>query len=140
MSNSSSFILELPLQTTPHDAKILEVRLDAGRQLYNACLGEALRRLDLMRESKAWEEARTCRDKGKRRKLFHSIQERYGFSDYNIQAFAIETKNACWIGSHLDTHVCQKTGTRAFSAAQQYAYGRRGRPRFKGKGLFRGKE
>ena len=140
MQNTSSFILELPLRITPHDVRILEVRLNAGRQLYNACLGEALRRLDLMRESKAWKEARTCRDKEERRKLFRSIQEKYGFSDYEIQAFAIETKNACWIEDHLDTHTCQKIGTGAFRATQQYAYGRRGRPRFKGKGRFRSLE
>ena len=50
-----SFIHELPLRTTPHDAAVLEVRLDAARNLYNACLQEALRRLDLMRESKAYQ-------------------------------------------------------------------------------------
>lgn len=140
MSTTSSFILELPLRITPHDARIFEVRFDAGRQLYNACLGEALRRLDLIRESKAQKEARTCRDKDKRRKLFRNIQERYGFSDYDIQAFAIETKNACWIGEHLDTHACQKIGTRAHRAVQEYAYGRHGRPRFKSKGRFRSLE
>jgi len=32
-----SFIHELPLRTTPHDAAVLEVRLDAARNLYNAC-------------------------------------------------------------------------------------------------------
>ncbi len=140
MSSTSSFILELPVRITPHDAHILDLRLDAGRQLYNACLGEALRRLDLMRESKVWKEARTCRGKDERRKLFYSIQEKYGFSDYEIQALAIETKNACWIGDHLDTHVCQKIGTRAFRAVERYAYGKRGRPRFKSKGRFRSLE
>lgn len=138
--DSSSFILELPLRASPHDIRILNLRLDAGRQLYNACLGESLRRLDLMRESKVWREARACVDKDKRRKLFHSIQIKHKFSDYDIQAFGTKTKNACWIGEHLDTHVCQKVGTRAFKAVEKYAYGQRGQPRFKGKGRFRSLE
>ena len=40
-----------PLKTTPHDEAVLDVRLDAARNLYNACLWVALRRLDLMRKS-----------------------------------------------------------------------------------------
>ncbi len=36
----------------------LDVRLDAERNIYNASLGESLRRLKLMRESRAWRRAR----------------------------------------------------------------------------------
>jgi putative transposase len=52
-----SFIAEFPLSTTPADERELSIRLDAARQIYNASLGESLRRLDLMRESKAWQAA-----------------------------------------------------------------------------------
>jgi hypothetical protein len=52
-----SFIAEFPLATTPADDRELSIRLDAARQIYNASLGESLRRLDLMRESKAWQAA-----------------------------------------------------------------------------------
>lgn len=129
---SESFIHELPLKASPADLRILDVRFDQGRQLYNACLGEALRRLDLMRESKAWRRARQSRDKKERATLFRKLREEHGFSDYALQAFAIKTKNACAIGQHLDTHVCQRLATRAFHAAEQHAYGARGRHRFKG--------
>jgi len=50
-----SFIAEFSLLTTPADERELSIRLDAARNVYNACLGESLRRLDLMRESKAWQ-------------------------------------------------------------------------------------
>ena len=54
-SKTPSFILELPLKTTPaHESTIL-VRLDTGRQLYNACMGECLKRLDLLRQSKEYQ-------------------------------------------------------------------------------------
>ena len=54
---TDTFIHEIPLKTTPHDEAILDVRLEAARNLYNACLRESLRRVDLMRESKAYQVA-----------------------------------------------------------------------------------
>ena len=50
-----SFVAEFPLQTTAADDKTLDTRLNAARHLYNACLQECLRRLDLMKQSKAWQ-------------------------------------------------------------------------------------
>lgn len=104
--------------------------------LYNACLREGLRRLDLMRESRTWRLARQLRDKAERTTAFKDIRKHHGFSDYALHAFAIQTKNACSIGDHLDTHVCQKVATRAFEAVAQHAYGARGRPRFRRNGQF----
>jgi hypothetical protein len=51
-SATDSFNHELPLVVNPGDKKTLLIRLDCARQLYNACLGEVFRRLNLMRESK----------------------------------------------------------------------------------------
>jgi len=55
---SDSFILELPLATTVVDDCALGVRLNAARQIFNAVLGECLRILGLMRESRDWGRAR----------------------------------------------------------------------------------
>ncbi|HTP27531.1 MAG TPA: hypothetical protein VMK12_18000 [Anaeromyxobacteraceae bacterium] len=55
--------MEFPLQTTAAEEKILATRLRAAGHIYNAVLGEALRVLDLMRESKEWQAARAlCQD------------------------------------------------------------------------------
>ena len=43
--------MELPLEVTPEAERDLNVRLDAARHLYNACLSEALERLQRVRES-----------------------------------------------------------------------------------------
>jgi hypothetical protein len=53
-----SFILELSLRTSPADERACAIMLDAARNIGNAVLGEGLRRLDLMRESKAYQPAR----------------------------------------------------------------------------------
>lgn len=130
---SPTFIHELPLKAAPSDQRILEVRLDQTRMLYNACLQEGLRRMDLMRESKAWRRARKSRDKTERATLFRKLRKEHGFTDYALESFAVKTKNACSIGDHLNTHVCQKIATRAFKAVQEYMFGSRGSPRFKGR-------
>jgi hypothetical protein len=51
--HTASFILELPMKTDPADERACAIILDAGRNIGNAALDEGLRRLDLMRESRA---------------------------------------------------------------------------------------
>ena len=135
-----SFVLELPLVANPHESRVLAVRFEAGRQLYNAVLGESLRRLDLMKQSKAWGAARKMPqgapkspEQKARSAEFALIAETLGFTDYDLQSYATRCKNACWIGEHLDAHTTQKVGTRAFKAAQRFQFRTGGRPRFKPK-------
>ncbi|EQD41260.1 transposase IS605 OrfB, partial [mine drainage metagenome] len=128
-------MLELPLRVNPHESRALAVRFEAGRQLYHAVLGEALRRLDLMQQSRAWAAARKMPqgapgspEQKNRAAGFSRIAKTIGFTDYAMQAFATKCKNACWIGDHLDAHTTQKIGTRAFQAAQRYSFRTSGRP------------
>lgn len=141
---TSSFVAEFPLRTTAADEVMLAVRLDAARNVYNACLGESLRRLSLMRESLDWQRARSMpatldtNAKSKptpnkaRSDLFSATQARFAFSSASIQKYAEICRDSCWIGEHLGSHDTQTTSLRAFKAVQQYAFGNRGRPRFKG--------
>lgn len=130
---TDSFVLELPLRISAAEEKRLLARLEAARQVYNACLGESLKRLRLMRQSKMYQAARKLPKKSKERtEAFRDANEHFGFREYDLHAYATQF-NHCWIGEHLDIHVIQKLATRAFQATQQYAFGKRGRPRFKGK-------
>ena len=135
-----SFVLELPLVVPPHESRVLSVRFEAGRQLYNAVLGESLRRLDLMKQSKAWRAVRTLPkgapkspEQKARSAAFAVLAQTLGVTDYDLQSYATRCKNACWIGEHLDAHTTQKVGTRAFKAAQRYQFRTGGHPRFKPK-------
>jgi hypothetical protein len=140
-AKTPSFVAEIPLRTTAADEAALEMRLDVARNVYNAALGESLRRLDLMRESLEWRRARVM-PKGEPRSVerkartaaFKSTLERFGFASGSIQKFAESCRDGCWIGDHLGSHDTQTTSLRAFRAVEQYAFGRRGRPRFKSKG------
>ena len=141
-----SFIAEFPLSTTPADERELSIRLDGARQIYNACLGESLRRLDLMRQSKAWQAAQampkhsaqaigkaknkdrlTAENKAKAN-AFKAVREKFAFTSGAIQKYGEECRNGCWIGDHLGSHDTQTTTLRAFRAVEQYAFGERGRP------------
>ena len=51
-SSTPTFILELPVKTDDSQARILQKRFEAAQQIYNACLGESMRRLNLIRQSK----------------------------------------------------------------------------------------
>lgn len=130
--STPSFICELPLATTHADDRGLSVRLEAARHIYNASLGESLRLLTLMRESRDWQRARTMPIGKPRTARFRSTIKRFDFTPSALDRFAIARKNACWIGDHLGPHETQAIAKRAFGAVRQYALGRRGRPRFKG--------
>ena len=108
-------------------------RLEAGRHLYNACLEETIRRLRLIRQSKDYNTARALKKNNPQRQiLFKRARERWGFSDYEVQAYATRIRHS-WIGEHIDAHTAQKLATRAYTAAEKVMYGSAKSVRFKGK-------
>jgi hypothetical protein len=146
-TSTPTFIVELPLRVPQAATRELLVRLEIARQLYNACLGDALRRLDLLRESAAWAQARALpKTAGKkpnphRRHAFTAARETHGFTQDTLSAFGTVCKNtAQWNAGRdrrdprLGAHETQRIAERAFAAVNLYAYSTRGRPRFKGKG------
>lgn len=109
------------------------IRLEAARQLYNACLGEAVKRVKLIQQSRLWQKAWKVGDKDLRNALIREACSKYGFKDAALQHYAVEIRRSCWIRDHLDVHVAQKLGTRAFRAAEKMLFGKARRARFKGK-------
>jgi putative transposase len=132
-----SFVAEFPLRVSPADERALFVRLNAARQIYNACLGEALRRADLMRESRAWQAARElpkevdAKPNKARSEAFSVLWKKFDLTQRGIEKFGEECRDSCWIGEHINSHDTQTTTLRAFRAVEQYVFGARGRPRFK---------
>ena len=132
-----SFIAEFPLRVTAADERELGIRMEAARHEYNASLGEALRIVDLMKASKEWQAARKLPGGSKEHKkakheAFDVVKKVFGFTQSVIQKFAEGCRDSCWIGDHMGSHDTQTISLRAFRAAEQYVFGKRGRPRFKG--------
>jgi putative transposase len=147
---TANFVLELPLRTTAADAGALGVQLDAARQVYNAVVGESLRRLDLMRERREYIAARRIPrgasrspERKARAEEFRRLWEEFGLTAGSLQKFAQTCRGSRWIKDHLPGPACQTAATRAFHAVLQYGFGKRGRLRFKCRerhNSFEGKE
>ena len=131
--STPSFVCELPLVVSSKEESVLLSRLEAGRLLYNACLREAMRRVNLIRQSKDFNKARSLKPSNPERKvLFKKARERYEFSDYSIQSYGTQIRHS-WIGEHIDAHTGQKLATRAYKATEKVLFGKSKRVRFKGK-------
>jgi len=132
-SHTPSFTTLIPLTVTPSQEKKLLARLEAARQVYNACLGECLKRLRLLRQSKAYQAARKLPRGAKRTEAFRKANTAVGFREYDLHSYAKQFGSS-WLGDCLDSHVIQKLSTRAFDAVKGYALGKKGCPHFKKKG------
>src|ERR1051326_954549 len=93
-----TFLLELPLAVDPGQAKRLRAHFEAARCLYNALLGEALKRLHYMRSASAWQSACAIprKQKQERARAFSRLREEYGFSENAMHIFSKAVRCA-WI-------------------------------------------
>ena len=134
-----SSVHELTLIVNQTEYKELLKLQDLGRILYNACLGESLKRLNLIKRDKFYKETiaipkNTTENKKLRSNNFKILNNRYGFKDSSIQSFAIKCKNESKFLDQLGVHVVQKIATTAFRAVQKVALGKAKKVKFKRKG------
>src|SRR6516162_5467959 len=118
-TRTPSFVCEVPLRVHRAQERTLLARLEAARQVYNACLGQARRRVRLVRESTAFQHARTLpRDDPERTRLFAQARAQHGCSEYALHAYA-QPFGHSWLGEHLDSLLIQALATRAYHAANR---------------------
>jgi putative transposase len=72
-----AFVCAVPLRVSPAQESILLARLEAARQVSNACLGQARRRARLVRAAKAFQHARTLPtdDPARKDRFAHARQQ-----------------------------------------------------------------
>jgi hypothetical protein len=130
-----TFLLELPLAPDPGQAKHLRAHFEAARCLYNALLGEAMKRLRLLRADPRWQAARLIprAQKGERQRAFSHLREEYAFSEYGMHRFAKEA-NCTWMADHLDAVTAQVLASRAYQAANRVCLGQAKKVRFRSRG------
>lgn len=136
-----SAIMEFRLLESKKDYKELLKLQDLGRILYNACLGESLKRLNLVKNDDLYKETITIpkdtkEEKEQRKENFKFLNEKYGFKNSSIQSFAVKCKNESKFIDKLGVHVIQKIATTAFRAVQKVAFGKSKKVKFKRKGDF----
>lgn len=140
-ATTPSFITELPLKTNPVQESSILVRLDVGRQLYNACLGEGLKRLAFIRQSNAFQAIMKLpktvdgKPNKERTKAFNELNKKEKFTQYDFHHYAAVIRDS-WINEHIGIHIAQKIAKRAFNAVQKKSFGIAKNVRFKGKNQF----
>jgi hypothetical protein len=141
-STTPTFITEIPLKVSPTQEKTLLKRLEAGRRVYNACLGKALQRAQALRRSPAYQAALAMPagkpespERKAHSKAFTQARRAVGFGEYDLHAYAKQFGHS-YLGDHLDSLVVQAVASRAYKAVNDYLLGKKGRPRFKGRNQF----
>lgn len=115
----------------PAQASQLNARLEAARQVYNACLGEALKRAGLLKERRTYRQACRLPRGEERTAAFRAARQSVEFTDAALQRYAVRLRQQAF-REQLDVHGVQKLASRAFMAVDVWLLGKRGRPRFKG--------
>jgi putative transposase len=131
-ATTPSFITTIPLLVTSQDEAELLARFQAGRQLYNALLNEAMVRMNLVRGSDLFQAARKM-PKGKiRNDVFAAARKEYRYSEYDLHSYAANVaKGSKWIAEKIDTQAQQTLAKRAFHASEKVMFGRAKKVRFK---------
>ena len=124
----------LPLAASPNNCRELEARFNAGFQLYRAVVREGLRRLDLMRESRAWQKARKLPQASEeqtktRNKALNTVREEFGVTESELRSHAGRCRmDSGWMSSHLDSQTASNLGTRAWQTLAGHMFQGKGRP------------
>lgn len=131
-AKTPTFVLELPLVVNQGDERIILSRLEAGRRLYNATLHEALKRLASMRSAEAWQGARALPAGKPRSDAISAVCKAFGFTEYALHSFVKPVRKAAGWDKRLSAQEAQTLATRVYQTVREYAFGGRGKPRFKG--------
>jgi hypothetical protein len=139
-SQTASFVTTLPLKPSGSDEQELEARFNAAQNLYNAVLNESKKRLRLVCNSAAYQQAKDTpkKDKKLRTERFKAARAVYRYSEYDLHEFAARTAKASkWITQKIDAQAVQTIATRAFKASERMVIGNAKTVRFKSKGRYR---
>src|SRR5260221_7212875 len=102
-----SFIAELPLVVDSRQEAVLLARLEAARQVYNACLGEALARRERLLHGRGDQAARAMKKGAARGEAVAEGNKTAGFEEYALDEDGAQVGDR-WVGGHLDSLVGQK--------------------------------
>jgi putative transposase len=124
-----------PLCPSPAQRRDLRTRFFTGMRVYNAVLGEFIRRGRMVKADPAFDAARqmprrTLSERTARRTAFRAAEQAHGFSAEAAQSFASALRRS-WVRVHLPAQETQNLGARVFDAVKPWHLGRRGMPRFK---------
>ena len=119
-SNTPTFVIELPLCVNDQQNRFFRQVFEFGRTLYNATLGSALGRLQRMRESLSWRQARSMPKGKERSKHFSDLQKAYGLTENGLRTIANNHRKASG-RNDIGAHEAQCIGRTVWRALERQA-------------------
>lgn len=119
-AKTPSYVLELELLVSSHDRKVLNKKLEVGRQIYNAVLGKAIKCLHRVRSDKEYQNLLKEPSSKERNTRLREIERSYGYSEYDLHEWSAACKHH--FEGHLGINEVQKLVTRAFKAVEKLHY------------------
>ncbi|MBE1304080.1 transposase [Clostridium botulinum] len=139
------YVLNLKLKTQPFQENILDKRFEIGRKVYNAVLGQALKRYREMIKTKRWRENQNNisniykveKDDKKRNKLCklyfnikNNMLKEFRLNEYSLHADVKQIQRH--FKKNIDSFTAQKIATRVYKAIDDSLFGKGEEIHFKG--------
>lgn len=126
-----SFIVELPLETSSDDERRLTDRFKCGARITNVMIQHARDTVTALRDDSRWIAARKL-PKAEKEKAYANLRTEYGFTSSAFDARVAEHAKAAGFVGRIGSHELQMIAKQVFNSANQWLFGIRGKPRFKG--------
>ena len=137
IKDAPTHVVSVPLRLTPQQRAMEDTRFESSRRMYNACLGEALRRCQKLRLDPDFEVAKTMpkgkkgsKESGIRNRAFCELEDAHKFTETAMMSFASGLRQS-WVRDQVPSQEAQVFGRRAYRAAKRWHLGQGGKPRFK---------
>jgi len=125
-----TYTIELSLQLPVWQQHRLEKKFKIARNVYNSCLGEALKRHKRMKADKKYRALLNNPKSNDRNKQLSDIRVSYGFSEYGLHDFVKSVQHK--FKENIGSFEAQKLATRAFQAVEKLHFRQAKNVHFKG--------
>ena len=115
-----TYILNLPLKTELWQEHILSKRLEIARAIYNACLGELMKRYKRLKQDKDFTYWMKQEKSKERTEALKKLNRKYGLSEYSLHDYVKPMQRH--FKKNIDANTAQKIATRAWSAFEKYRF------------------
>lgn len=129
-----TYVVTLPLKTELGQEHKLNKRLEIARGIYNACLGEALKRIRYMKRDPAYRKTVKMPKGIERNQGFRSLKKQYGVEKYALNGYVQEMGHL--FKQNIGSQMAQNLAERAFAAAEKVLYGKSRQAHFVPSGHF----
>ena len=115
-----TYTLTFRLKTEKWQEDKLNKRLEIGRNIYNACLREILKRYNTMINSEEYKQIQQMAKGKERNKLFNKLNSKYGISEYSLHDYVKPMQHH--FKENIDAFTAQKIATRVYNAFEKYMF------------------